>query len=175
MFLIHIFNKSIQSKWGLGILLIACSFFFFFSLPVLINKASLEQAMSISLSIAPGCHPPAGGSDSKYSVCNTGDQGLIPGSERSPGEGNGNPFQHSCLENPTDRGAWWATVYGVSKSQTRLSDWHWLFPHYNEGVERLKQLLSGPKNLKYLLSIPLQPKFTNYCTRAYISFDILTL
>ena len=74
--------------------------------------------MSISLSIAPGCHPPAGGSDSKESVCNTGDQGLIPGSGRSPGEGNGNPLQHSCLENPTDRGAWWATVYGVSESDT---------------------------------------------------------
>ena len=158
----------------MGILLIACSFFFFFSLPVLINKASLEQAMSISLLLL-AVTLLLVAQTVKYSVCNTGDQGLIPGSGRSPGEGNGNPFQHSCLENPTDRGAWWATVYGVSKSQTRLSDWHWLFPHYNEGVERLKQLLSGPKNLKYLLSIPLQPKFTNYCTRAYISFDILTL
>ena len=48
--------------------------------------------------------------------------GLIPGSGRSPGEGHGNPFQYSCLENPMDRGAWWATVHGVAKSQTRLSD-----------------------------------------------------
>ena len=50
----------------------------------------------------------------------TGDVGLIPGS-RSPGEGNGNPFQYSCLENPLDRGAWRATVHRVTKSQTRLS------------------------------------------------------
>jgi len=48
---------------------------------------------------------------------NAGDAGLIPGSERSPGERNGNPLQDSCLENPTDRGAWWATVLGVAKSK----------------------------------------------------------
>ena len=47
---------------------------------------------------------------------------MIPGSERSPGEGNGNPLQCSCLENPMDRGAWWATVHGVAKSRTRLSN-----------------------------------------------------
>ena len=51
-----------------------------------------------------------------------GDAGLIPASGRSPGEGNGNPLQYSCLENPTDRGAWWATVHGVAESQTLLSD-----------------------------------------------------
>ena len=50
------------------------------------------------------------------------DVGLIPGSGRSPGEGNGYPLQYSCLENPMDRGAWCVTVYGVSKSQTRLKD-----------------------------------------------------
>ena len=49
------------------------------------------------------------------------DAGLIPGSGRSPGIGNGNPLQYSCLENPTDRGAWLATVHGVTKSRTRLS------------------------------------------------------
>ena len=48
--------------------------------------------------------------------------GLIPGSGRSPGGGNGNPLQHSCLENPMDRGAWWATVHGVTQSRTQLSD-----------------------------------------------------
>ena len=46
------------------------------------------------------------------------DTGLIPGLGRSPGEGNGNPLQFSCLENPMDRGAWWATVHRVAKSQT---------------------------------------------------------
>ena len=48
------------------------------------------------------------------------DSGSIPGSGRSPGGGHGNPLQYSCLENPMDRGAWWAAVYGVAKSQTRL-------------------------------------------------------
>ena len=51
----------------------------------------------------------------KEFACDAGDLGLIPGSGRSPGEGNGNPLQYSCLENPTDRGTWWATVYGVAR------------------------------------------------------------
>ena len=62
-----------------------------------------------------------GGSDGKASAYNAGDSGSIPGSERSAGEGNGNPLQRSCLENPTDRGACQATVRGVTKSRTRLS------------------------------------------------------
>ena len=57
-----------------------------------------------------------GGSDSKESVLNAEDPGLIPGSERAPGEGNGNPLQHSCLENSMDRGAWRVTVHGVVKA-----------------------------------------------------------
>ena len=56
------------------------------------------------------------GSEVKASACNAEDLGLIPGSGRSPGEGNGNPLQYSCLENPMDRGAWWATVHGVTES-----------------------------------------------------------
>ena len=56
------------------------------------------------------------------SACNAGDLGSIPGSGRSPGEGNGNPLQYSCLENPMDGEAWWATVHGVAKSQTGLSN-----------------------------------------------------
>ena len=59
-----------------------------------------------------------GGSEVKASACNAGDLGSIPGLGRSPGEGNGNPFQYSCLENPIDRGAWWATVHEVAESQT---------------------------------------------------------
>ena len=54
-----------------------------------------------------------GGSDGKESTCNVEDLGLIPGLGRSPGGGHGNPLQYSCLENPMDRGAWWATVPGV--------------------------------------------------------------
>ena len=58
-----------------------------------------------------------GGSDSKESACNARDLNLILGSGRSPREGNGYPLQYSCLENPTDSGAWQATVHGVTKSQ----------------------------------------------------------
>ena len=62
------------------------------------------------------------GSDGKEYACNVGDPGSVPGLGRSPGEGNGNPLQYSCLENSMDRRAWWVTVYGVAKSQTRPSD-----------------------------------------------------
>ena len=58
------------------------------------------------------------GSEVKASACNARDLGSISGLGRSPGEGNGNPLQYSCLENPMDRGAWWATVHGVAKTQT---------------------------------------------------------
>ena len=58
-----------------------------------------------------------GDSDGKESACNAGDPGSIPGSGRSPGEGNGYPIQCSCLENPTDRGAWRDTVHGAAEKQ----------------------------------------------------------
>ena len=57
-----------------------------------------------------------GSSEVKASICNAGDLGLIPGSGRFPGEGNGNPLQYSCLENPMDGGAWWTIVYGITES-----------------------------------------------------------
>ena len=63
-----------------------------------------------------------GGSGGKESACNAGDPGSIPGSGRSLGEGNGNPLQYSCMGNSMDRGAWWATVHRVAKSQTQLSN-----------------------------------------------------
>ena len=63
-----------------------------------------------------------GGSHVKESVCNVGDPGSIPGLGRSPGDGNGNPLQYSCLENPMDRGAWQATVHAVAKCRTQPSD-----------------------------------------------------
>ena len=59
-----------------------------------------------------------GGSDSKESACNAGDPGSIPGSGRSPGEGNSNPLQYSCLGNFMDRGAWRATIHGITKIWT---------------------------------------------------------
>ena len=63
-----------------------------------------------------------GGSDGKESACNVGNLSSILGWGRSLGEGNGSPFQYICLENSMGRGAWWATVHGVSKTQTSLSD-----------------------------------------------------
>ena len=68
-----------------------------------------------------------GVSDGKEAACKAGDLDLIPGLARSPGEGNGTPLQYSCLENPMDWGAWQATVHGVAKSQTRLSNTSMVF------------------------------------------------
>ena len=68
-----------------------------------------------------------GGSDGKASAYNVEDPGSMPGSGRSPGEGNGNPFQYSCLENPMDGGAWRAAVHRVAKSWTQLSDFTLLY------------------------------------------------
>ena len=68
-----------------------------------------------------------GGSDDKVSAYKAGDQGSIPRSGKSFGEGNGNPLQYSCLENPMDGGAWQAIVHGVSKSRTGLSDFTFTF------------------------------------------------
>ena len=77
--------------------------------------------MSVPLSLCIWLPPSMGfpgGSDGKESTCNAGDLGFISRSGRSPGEENGNPLQYSCLGNPMDSGAWWATVNGVTKSQT---------------------------------------------------------
>ena len=74
--------------------------------------------------------PFRGSSFFKESACNAGDTGdvrSIPASGRSPGEGNGNSLQYSCLKNIMDRGAWQATVHGVAKNRTRLSDQHFQF------------------------------------------------
>ena len=75
-----------------------------------------------------------GGSDGKVSACNTEDLGSIPESGRSPGKGNGNPLQYPCLENPMDRGAWWATVHEVAKSWTRLSNFTLLFFYFSLNI-----------------------------------------
>ena len=95
-----------------------------------------------------------GGSEFKVSACNAGDLGLIPGSGRLPGEGNGYPLQYSCLGNPMDRGAWWATVHGVTKSWTRLRDFTQfnslkmavLFPVF-EGISTLFSKIIGCTSL----------------------------
>ena len=77
----------------------------------------LTTSTAASLGLYWGFH---GGSIGKESTCNAGDQGSIPGSGRCPGHGN--PLQNYCLGNPMDGGAWWATVHGVTKSRTWLSD-----------------------------------------------------
>ena len=89
--------------------------------------AQLNYSVGLGHPIHSICHCLAegfpGGSEVKVSACNAGDLGSIPGLGRSPGEGNGNPLQYSCLENPMHGGAWWATlVHGVAKSRTLLSD-----------------------------------------------------
>ena len=84
------------------------------------------------------------GSDGKASVCNAGDLGLIPGLGRSPGEGNGNPLQYSCLENPMDGGACLAAVHGVAKSRTQLSDFTFTF------MIASSQFMKGIKGANFL-------------------------
>ena len=90
-------------------------FKFWFSPNICLGVELLDHMVALFLGFP-------GGSEVKASASNTGDLGSIPGLGRSPGEGNGTPLQYSCLENPMDGGAWWATVHGVAKSQTRLSD-----------------------------------------------------
>ena len=76
-----------------------------------------------------------GGSDGKASAYNAGDPGLIPGLGRSPGEGTGTPLQYSCLGNPRDEGAWQATVYGIPKSRTRLSNFTFTFHMHSKAKQ----------------------------------------
>ena len=85
--------------------------------------------------------------ESKASACNAGDPSLIPGSGRSPGEGNGNRLQYSCLENPMDREACWATVHGVAKSWTQLNNFTSLSNWYY-WAKRKKVCLRGLSSLK---------------------------
>ena len=86
-------------------------------------KTSIQEEDITIINIFPG------GSEGKASTCSAGDLGSIPGSGRSPGEGNGNPLQYSCLENPMDREAWLTTVHGISQSQTQLSDFNFFHFH----------------------------------------------
>ena len=72
-----------------------------------------------------------GGPEVKASAWNAGDPSSIPASGRSPGEGNGNPLQYSCLENPMEGGAWWATIHGVAESRTQLSNFTFTFKMYH--------------------------------------------
>ena len=115
----------------------------FFSLPSWCSDSLRVKGRVVKTSMGPCqtvvdilCHCPStirlvarfpGGSEVKVSACNEGNLGSSPGSGIFPGKGNGNLLQYSCLENPTDGGAWWATVHGVTKSRTRLSDFTFTF------------------------------------------------
>ena len=88
------------------------SIYFYVSIYLAVSS-QMQQAESLIFEAAYQIFPCS--SVGKESACNAGDLGSIPGLGRSPGEGNGNPLQYSCLENPMDRGAWWATVHGVAR------------------------------------------------------------
>ena len=108
---------------------------------------AIQLSHPLSSSFLPGF---PGGSEVKVSACNVGDVGLIPGLGRSPGEGNGNPFQYSCLENPMDGGAWWATVHCPL-------NW-WCHPTISSSVILFS---SCPQSLPALGSFPKSQLFTS--------------
>ena len=110
--------ESKKVRWDLGTeqQSSADQFFFKLSSQQIENQIPVLHQFTLDIGGFPG------GSDGKESACSAGDSGLIPGPGRSPGEGNGNPLQYSCLKNLMDRGAWQAAVHGVKESQTRLSD-----------------------------------------------------
>ena len=116
---------------------------------ILKNERNISKRFVLASSTISGF---PSGSDGKVSACNAGDPGSIPGSGRSLGEGNGNPFRYSCLGNPMDGGAWWPTVHGVAKNWTRLNDFtftfHLLFlesclQQGSDAIWRYASLLSG--------------------------------
>ena len=127
-------SETSWNCWGLGVALHSLT-----SLELFPSAFFLHQDCQTSLkgtdfqkSKSRICQDPCDfpdGSDSKESTWSGGDSGLIPGSERSPGEGNGNSLQYPCLENSMDRWAWWATVYRVTKNLKWLSDQHF---HYSK-------------------------------------------
>ena len=94
-----------------------------FSTIYIIILKEWDKLLRVHLTLVRRCGG-SGSSEGKESSSNAGDLGLIPESGRSPGEGNGYPFQYTCLENSMDRGAWWATAHGVAKSWTWLNDYH---------------------------------------------------
>ena len=89
---------------------------------------------------------------STESACNAGDLGSVPGLGVSPGGGHGSPLQYSYLENPMDRGAWWATVHGVTKICTQLSDLAWMVNSMTRGFEIFwepaKRFLNCPMGIR---------------------------
>ena len=109
----------------------------------------------LGINPAPGAPGFPAGSEGKESACNEGDLGSIPGSERSPGEGNGTPLQYSYWENPMDEGAWRATVHRLPKSWTRLSD-------FTHSLKNSKAHSCSPASLR--APLPICNHFTVSCS-----------
>ena len=105
----------------------------------------LYNALKISVIVSQDGGLIPGSSVVKNLPANAGDSGLIPGSGRSPGEGNDNPCQYSCLGNPMDRGAWQFIVHGATKSQTWLSTHAWIFEKMKQ--EGIYKVLSIPPDM----------------------------
>ena len=103
------------------------------------------------------------GSGSKASACNVGDLSSIPGLGRSPWGGDGNPLQYSYLENSMDRGAWWATVHGVGKSWTWLSDFTFFLDHFNDILYWYFILMIILEIIVHLTYIQYNLLYTTYC------------
>ena len=118
-----------------------------------------------------GIHFP-GGSKGKESACDAKDQGWIPGWGRSPGEGNGNPLQNSYLENSMDRGAWCATIHGITKSRAQLCNWTTAVSQNNTLEE---ESISGiPKlvNLLVALDMTITKFYWEKFTRKYVWYGV---
>ena len=143
----NVWRVGVEVHFWVGALFLVCRQQLVFAYPFLWAHKEREQALeSIVLRILiPLLQGPTrglpGGSDGKASACNMGDPGLIPGSVRSSGEGNGNPLQYPCQENPMDGGAWWAAVHGFTKSripgspalQSDTTEWfhfHFILPNF---------------------------------------------
>ena len=106
------------------------------------------------------------GSDGKASACNAGDPASIPGSGRSPGKGNDNPLQYSCLENSMDWGAWLATVHGVAKNRTWLSDFTFTYMKISLGISDFLEEISSLSYsivFLYLFALVTEEGFVSPC------------
>ena len=113
-----LYSFSINSILGYFLICLLCwhTFMMFTSLGHVVPSISFQSLDLMSLALLPG------GSMVKNLPASAGNTGSVPGLGRSPGGGNGNPLQYSYLRNPMNRGTWWATVHGVTKSLTQLSD-----------------------------------------------------
>ena len=122
------------------------------------QASSCKSQSTISQCTSKGCSV-------AESACNAGDVGLIPGSGRSPGEGNGNPLQYSCLENSMDGGAWQTRVHGIAKRQTQWSNTFYLLGSYLllHSLILPSFLSKNPKRAELILR-GLQPYRPEHCS-----------